>query len=173
VNWLTALRDHIAARSITDVVERTLAPVIKDARARLGCIPDHAWRDPYAVGFLATLITLTAASVRRLGPQALALVQVDAWQRLTRIEDDSVGERICLLALSHDPSFLSGCLDASRYFEQQRQTDVSARPHATGVDVEMEGYAADSGSADYIWSKTIESHLGALIGPEDPILRAP
>ncbi len=167
------MRDLIAARRITIFVERSLAPMISGARERLGCIPDHAWRDPYSVGFLATLITLTAASVRRLRPQALALVQVDAWQRLTSIGDASVGERICLLALNRDPSFLSGCLDARRYFEKQREMNVQTNRHEIGFDVDMTGYATGSGSADYIWSKTIENHLGGLVGPENPILREP
>lgn len=38
----------------------TIGPLVERSRAALNGIPDIAWRDPYLVGFMLTLITIVA-----------------------------------------------------------------------------------------------------------------
>lgn len=163
--WLTSLVDHFATRAVSETVEHRLGPRLRDTSMRLGGVPDHAWREPYAMGFLATLITLVAAAVRRLGPSALATVQISAWQRLTGIEDPSVGERICVLTAGCDGAFLRGCLDARLYFDRWSEGGFNDQ----NVLNALAGWSEPvdpSGAADYVWSCTIERYLSSLVHPQ-------
>jgi len=158
MNWLTSLSDHVAARTVSKTVSHLLGDSVRDMTARLGGVPDHVWRHPYALGFLATLITLVAGGLRRLGPNALGVVQVKAWQRLTRIDDPSIGERICVLAAGCDGAFLRGCTDARDYFDRLVAGGLTISPEGDVITPHLDG----SGAADHVWSGTIERHLASI-----------
>ncbi|MCW5567025.1 MAG: hypothetical protein KIS84_02215 [Dokdonella sp.] len=153
LQWLRVRRARKAAVA-------AINPHVERSRSRLHGISDAAWRDPYVVGFLAMLITLVAQKEEsRLGDQALGLVQLDAWEEITRVKTSNIGEEICLLSANGDTAFLSGCRNAQRMFDA-----FAAEPSVgDGVSAgEAEPSAGtQSGAASQLWSLLFDDRLGA------------
>lgn len=136
-------------------------PHVERSRAQLHGISEGAWRDPYVIGFLAMLITLVAQrSERRLGEQALGLVQLDAWEEITGTKTSNIGEEICLLSASSDIAFQTGCSNALLVFEaieaeglgrgSLRHSDVGLGPDAT------------ANASSILWSRYFDERLGGM-----------
>lgn len=91
----------------------TIGPLVERSRTALNGIPDIAWRDPYLVGFMLTLITIVARIASRdLQGRDLRLVQSQAWGAITGMDADLVGEDAITLSNSHPREFQHGCLSA-------------------------------------------------------------
>jgi hypothetical protein len=87
-----------------------IAPLVERSRARLNGIPDTAWRDPYLVGFMLTLITIVARiESRTLQDRELSVVQSQAWGAITDMNADLIGEDALTLSTSHPREFQYGC----------------------------------------------------------------
>ena len=137
---------------------RAIRPLLDSTRARLGPIPETAWRDPYIVGLLTTLITLYA--IRRtgaLGEDDLASVQSGAWTDLTGCAGSDIGDEICFLSLAEDEQFIAGCRAAKELVENA----------ARGEDDESAGWTNFPPSADpsqgmrsALWARSFEARLG-------------
>lgn len=69
------------------------------------------------IGFLTMLISLLAQRRTgcRLNSERLGLLQGDAWQDLTGLPDDRIGEDVCLLSAEYDREFVGGCLAAAHF----------------------------------------------------------
>ena len=161
MSWLTAIAEIWTVRRTSAHVARLLAPAVGRTVRRPGGVPSHVWLEPYAVGYLVSLVTMVAVALRGTGPKALAFVQVDCWQRLTGIRDDTLGERICLLSASEDPVFAKGCADARTYYQRLAEAGGLVDHEATKAEaIATAGALGGSGAADYVWSITIERHLG-------------
>lgn len=141
--------------------------MIDDTVRRLGGVPARAWLDPYAIGFIVSLVTLVAGSLRNHGPHGIGFVQVDCWHRLTGVRDGGLGERICLLSVGNDADFMRGCHDARAYFLHRRESGDcltgAVPPVGTPWD---EASPVGTEVADHVWATTIERHLGAAHGLE-------
>lgn len=167
MNWLTAIADLWRARRTSALVAQTLSPAIGGTVLRLGGVPAHAWLDPYALGFVVSLVTLVAGALRNHGPQGLGFVQVDCWQRLTGVRDGALGERICLLSAGNDPAFMRGSRDARDYYLRTSEAGGLLRLAGSPSRIpHLEAPTGGSGGAEYVWSTTIERHLGAALGLE-------
>ncbi len=90
-----------------------ISPMIARSRRRLGEIPDSAWSNPYVVGFLIMLITIVAkAEIGKIEGQTLCLVQAKAWEDITGMRPDLIGEEVLLLNAARDREFEIGCHNA-------------------------------------------------------------
>lgn len=90
-----------------------IGPFMAASRVRLNGIPDSAFTSPYMVGFLSALITVCAKRARpSIKSHDLALVQGDAWARLTGMSGDLFGEEICYLSATRHADFVLGCRNA-------------------------------------------------------------
>ncbi|WP_349371521.1 hypothetical protein [Salinarimonas sp.] len=106
-----------ATASETDTIGRAAG---LDRLAALGDVSDTSdsvWLDPYLIGYLGTLITLTAK--RKTGPlneEALAGVQETAWTRLTGLDGSLFGTEILLLSRTPTGAFRAGCRNGAAFF---------------------------------------------------------
>jgi hypothetical protein len=90
-----------------------ISPMIEKSRHRLGGIPDAAWSNPYIVGFTVMLISIVArVEVGKIEEQALCLVQAKAWEDITAMRSDLIGEDILLLSTARNRDFEIGCRNA-------------------------------------------------------------
>jgi hypothetical protein len=66
------------------------------------------------------LITLVAAMRvgRRLSHEQLGLVQLKAWQQITGLVDERIGEDILMLSASGHEDFLQGCENAAAFLRE-------------------------------------------------------
>jgi hypothetical protein len=91
----------------------TIGPLVERSRVALNGIPDIAWRDPYLVGLMLTLITIVARiESRDLQDSDLSLVQSQAWGAITGMDADLIGEDALTLSNSHPREFQHGCHSA-------------------------------------------------------------
>jgi hypothetical protein len=92
----------------------TIGPLVERSRISLNGIPDIAWRDPYLVGFMLTLITIVARiESRNLQDHDLGVVQSRAWGAITGMDADLIGEDALILSNSHPREFQYGCYSAT------------------------------------------------------------
>jgi hypothetical protein len=90
--------------------------MIERSRHRLGGIPDAAWSDPYIVGFMIMLISIAArVEVGKIEEQALCLVQARAWEDITAMRSDLIGEDVILLSAARNRDFEIGCRNAMTF----------------------------------------------------------
>ena len=90
LRWAVAIAE---ARRGRRAAVTMIGPLVERSRAALNGIPDIAWRDPYLVGFMLTLITIVARiESRALQDDDLSLVQSQAWQAITGMDADLIGE---------------------------------------------------------------------------------
>ncbi|MCV0429771.1 MAG: hypothetical protein K5905_30400 [Roseibium sp.] len=93
----------------------TIRPLVERTRFANGNISDDRWMDAYMVGFLTMLITLIAQRrVDTIGSEALGIVQADAWQEITGLPGQLVGEEACLLSANGHRDFMRGCHNAGK-----------------------------------------------------------
>lgn len=94
---------------------KTIRPLVERTRFVNGQITDDRWMDAYMVGFLTMLITLIAQRrVHSIGSEALGIVQADAWQEITGLPGELVGEEACLLSANGHREFMRGCTNAGK-----------------------------------------------------------
>lgn len=148
-----------------------------DRLAGLGDVADTSdsvWLDPYLVGYLATLITLTAKrKTGNLKDEALAGVQETAFCALTGLDGGLFGTELVLLAHSPPAPFREGCRDGARFFAL-----LTGEPPATADDTVPEWAAGffhtpspetpsglddlgASGPAYEAWDAFVDARLGA------------
>src|SRR5262249_17467125 len=103
----------------------TILPLVQQSRATRE-IPDSVWFDPYFVGFMGVLITLTASwGARSLDTDDLAAVQSGSWADITGMRSDLIGDEICSLSAAHDERFEIGCRNALAFY-QALQSEAGA-----------------------------------------------
>jgi hypothetical protein len=94
-----------------------IRPFVEQSRASQ-LLPDSLWFDPYFVGFLGMLITLSASwNARSLGNDDLAAVQSGSWAAITGLRSDLIGDEICSLSAARDERFEAGCRNALSFFQ--------------------------------------------------------
>lgn len=152
----TAMLDLLRVRRARKAAVAAINPLVEGSRWRLHGIPDMVWLDPYVIGFLAMLITLVARrEVRNLEGQALGLVQLYAWEDITRSGNANVGEEICLLSANGDAAFQTGCLDAERLF---RVIEAGAAD-ADAPDLDDEDPDLPAASVSALWSQYFDERV--------------
>ncbi|MCB1392460.1 hypothetical protein [Nitrobacter sp.] len=126
----------------------TIGPLVERSRAALNGIPDIAWRDPYLVGFMLTLITIVARIENPdLQDHDLSLVQSQAWGAITGMDADLLGEEALTLSKLHPREFqhgsysammvatrLCGPAVASIGYEPWQVTETLLEPDASAAD---------------------------------------
>lgn len=91
-----------------------ISPMVARSRHRLGVIPDATWSTPYMVGFMAMLITIIARTdIGKIEDQTLCEVQTKAWEDITGLRSDLIGEEIVLLSTARNRDFENGCHNAA------------------------------------------------------------
>ncbi|WP_438278350.1 hypothetical protein [Nitrobacter sp.] len=111
LRWAVALAEVRRGRR---AAVQTIGPLVERSRASLNGIPDTAWRDPYLVGFMMTLITIVARiESRNLQDRDLGIVQSRAWGAITGMDADLIGEDALTLSKSHPREFQYGCYSAT------------------------------------------------------------
>lgn len=92
----------------------TIAPLIRVSTRLRGPVPEHAWGNPYLIGFLTMLISMIAIARTgaRLDSDALGVVQMRAWHDITGLPDDRIGEELLLLSSGNNEDFKAGCRNA-------------------------------------------------------------
>lgn len=111
--WIHSVSDTRRGRR---AAVRAILPLVDRSRARLSGISDRVWLDPYIVGFLVMLITLSARrEVVDLEGQPLCVVQSRAWGEITGLNSDLIGEEVLLLSSSQDGDFEEGCRNAIKF----------------------------------------------------------
>ena len=105
----------------------TIAPLIRVSTRLRGPVPEHAWGDPYLIGFLTMLISLIALArtSARLDSDALGVVQMRAWRTITGLPDDRIGEELLLLSAANNEHFKAGCRNARTFFAALTGIEVS------------------------------------------------
>lgn len=101
----------------------TILPLVQRTRFVNGEIADDRWLDAYMIGFLTMLITrLATERVHSIGTESLGIVQAAAWQDITGLPGELMGEEACLLSAGNHADFCRGCHNA----------DILARALAAG-----------------------------------------
>ncbi|MDO8979554.1 MAG: hypothetical protein Q7V17_10030 [Afipia sp.] len=110
LRWIFDLSRVRRARKAACAV---LSPMVAKSRHRLGAIPDVAWSSPYIVGFMVMLITIIAKiEIGKIGGQTLCLVQAKAWEDITAMRSNLIGEEVLLLSAARNRDFEIGCQNA-------------------------------------------------------------
>lgn len=164
IGLITVYRARRAAVSV-------IAPLVESSRERLG--QDFmlaAWLRPYIVGFLSMLITLIAREEtgRRLSDDMLARTQLDAWRAITGLDDDRIGEDICLLSAAREERFMAGCADAVRfasaYYGLHVDPPLVSDEAIDAWDVDVAGHDVDAAfrynvRAERLWRRSFEANM--------------
>ena len=100
------------------------------------------------------------------------MIQTRAWQTITGLADDRIGEDICLMSAEADPDFMRGCADAARFFEaihcrtDPADPDVSAacaETLASDPSVRTPGTASVFGRGGFVaaslWARYFEEGI--------------
>jgi hypothetical protein len=153
-----------------------IEPLVDYSRARLGSIPAIAWYQPYLLGFMTMLISLAARLELPAGltSDQLGLVQLDAWRQITGLEDDMLGEQICLLSASGDEAFASGCANALSFVCSYMGAPLPADLSESALEPEVEsqlyhddlvtddiGIFAGAEATATLWHRYFEHHVRA------------
>jgi hypothetical protein len=131
---------------------RTIGPLVERSRASLNGIPDTAWRDPYLVGFMLTLITIVARlESRNLQDHDLGIVQSQAWGTITGMDADLIGEDALTLSKSHPREFQHGCdaatIVASRLCGSAAVASIGYEPWQEPASAEEQVFTGDEYAA--------------------------
>lgn len=141
-----------------------ILPLVERSRTRCQGITAGTWLDPYMIGFMMMLITLTARhKVREMDSLFLGLVQQEAWAEITGMRPELVGERALNLSASGSRMFALGCQNAiafdvafSRSLESALFDDRRFAKDA-GDDELSDGL--DDQSVLALWADCFESHV--------------
>jgi hypothetical protein len=133
-----------------------ILPFVNGSRAKRE-IPDSLWFDPYFVGFLGMLITLTASwKARSLDNDDLASVQSRSWAAITGMRSELIGGEICSLSAAHDERFEMGCRNALAFF-QALQSGAGADIYPDNADdPEQQARVA-------LWAHHFDSHVSEYL----------
>jgi len=133
-----------------------IRPFVNRSRAKRE-IPDSLWFDPYFVGFLGMLITLTASwKGRRLDNDDLASVQSKSWAAITGLRSELIGDEICSLSAAHDEHFEMGCRNALAFFQALQS---EAAPDLYPDDAEDRGQQARAA----LWARHFDSYVSEYL----------
>lgn len=145
-----------------------IAPLVTKSRHRLDGIPDEAWLDPYIIGFMMMLITLTARrSVNISDSHTLGAVQAEAWTRITSMRLSAIGEETVHLSATEHEAFEAGCRNAVAFDLALYGTSVvgvadGMSAHVDEIEIDMSGAPAAAGGRERIlalWHHYFESHI--------------
>ncbi|MBR1217170.1 hypothetical protein JQ557_04150 [Bradyrhizobium sp. U87765 SZCCT0131] len=160
-----------AIRTARKAAVTALAPLVEGSRTRLNGIPDSAWLDPYLVGFMVMLITITARrKVVWLQNEALCSVQSQAWHEITGVAHVPVGEETLLLDTARHRQFELGqqhALVLDRHLFGGAAVNGEEWHGMVGVDDVVSGDDV-AGQIDRrvavtaIWSDTFDAYVAQL-----------
>ena|SRR5690242_10976763 len=152
----------------------TIGPLVERSRISLNGIPDIAWRDPYLVGFMLTLITIVARiESRNLQDHDLGFVQSQAWGAITGMDADLIGEDALTLSNSHPREFQYGCYSAtmvaSRLCGSAAVASIGYEPWQETAPAEEYPFNGDDRSVTSIsnpvtgnWTDAFDAFIAAL-----------
>ncbi|MFZ5692983.1 MAG: hypothetical protein ACOY5F_17205 [Pseudomonadota bacterium] len=149
-----------------------IAPLVARSRSRLDGIPEEAWHDPYIIGFMMMLITLTARrSVHITDSQTLGAVQAEAWTSITSMRVSAIGEETVHLSTAEHQAFEAGCrnavaFDLALYGTSAAGVADAASHQADECEAELSGSAPSADGRERIlalWHHYFESHLPASV----------
>ncbi|MES0812324.1 hypothetical protein ABLO27_22735 [Roseibium sp. SCPC15] len=151
----------------------TIRPLVERTRFVNGHITDDRWMDAYMVGFLTMLITLIAQRrVHSIGSDALGNVQADAWQDITGLPGELVGEEACLLSANGHRDFMRGCENAGK-LETALTTQGGFQWFSSGhSDFDVTATSSeprqmiDDNDIRALWSEYFERPLLSITHPE-------
>ena len=157
------LRTHRGKKAAIAFIE----PLVTASRhTTLGDIPERAWLTPYMVGFMGMLISLVAErAASGLNSDALGIVQVEAWQRITGYKQHPIGEDICLLSTAKNREFEEGCASAQHFLTALQ--DAGVRVHANDRSQESQPSQATGNPAvtQTLWADYFDAHINMTHGP--------
>lgn len=177
LRWAVAMAEVRKGRK---AAVTTIGPLVERSRVSLNGIPDIAWRDPYLVGFMLTLITIVARiESRALQDHDLSLVQSQAWGAITGLDADLIGEDALTLSKSHPREFQHGChramMVASRLCGASVVATIGYEPWHEPVPPEehfpagdARGISATTNAAAGHWTDAFDAYVAAL-----PLARLP
>jgi hypothetical protein len=143
----------------------TILPFVERSRA-LFELPDSLWFDPYFVGFLGMLITLTATwTARSLGDDNLAAVQIGSWAAITGMRGELIGDEICSLSAAHDEHFELGCRNALSFF-QALQSEAGADLYPGKPDDPTQQARAA------LWARYFDTYVDGYLNANEMTVRA-
>jgi len=146
----------------------TIAPLVATSRHRLQGIPERAWFDPYMVGFMMMLITLSARrAVNISDSQTLGAVQTEAWSEITDMRPTAIGEETLHLSAASHNAFEAGCMnavafDTALYGTSLAGVAVGASDVVDQIELDANGAAQTMSNRERIlalWQDYFDSHL--------------
>jgi hypothetical protein len=138
-----------------------IEPFIDCSRNRLSGFSDATFTDPYMIGYLSALITLCARrTMPSIGTYELALVQCEAWARMTGLSADLFGEETCYLSAARDPDFIDGCRNAVAFGTALHGNVVTDGFLAEWALSGAEGLGIFADPKE-LWERYFDSHVGA------------
>jgi hypothetical protein len=160
LRWFWTIVDVNRARN---AAVATIRPLVEDSRRRFDGISDAVWLEPYMLGFLTMLITISAKhTIRRLEGQAMAKVQTEAWKAITGL-DYQIGEEIILLSEARDLQFRAGCSDAMRVasdFYSRGVLGAAIGQHSASEDDTGPNGAASPEAIRFLgWSQVFDAYV--------------
>jgi hypothetical protein len=149
----------------------TIGPLVEQSRARLNGIPDTAWRDPYLVGFMLTLITIVARiESRTLQDRELSVVQSQAWSAITDMNADLIGEDALTLSTAHSEEFQYGChratIVASRLCGTAAVISIGYEPWQDAINEHDAGTSFNPATGN--WADAFDAYIAALPSAQLP-----
>jgi hypothetical protein len=168
LRWAAAMVDIRKGRR---AAVATIGPLVEQSRARLNGIPDTAWRDPYLVGFMLTLITIVARiESRTLQDRDLSVVQSQAWSAITDMDADLIGEDALTFSTSHPQEFQYGCqratIVASHLCGAAAVASIGYEPWQEAIVADEHSLAGDerlsSNPAAGNWTDAFDAYIAAL-----------
>jgi hypothetical protein len=162
------LRSLWTARRGRRAAVAAISPLVFRSRQRLDGIPEEAWLDPYIVGFMMMLITLTARrTVNIVDSQTLGAVQTEAWAEITKMRPSAIGEETIHLSATGHEAFGAGCRNAVAFDLALYGTSVAgvADGMSHNVDefeLDVTGALHNAGGRERIlslWQYYFENHI--------------
>ncbi len=141
-----------------------ILPLVERSRTRCQGITAGTWLDPYMIGFMMMLITLTARhKVSEMDSLFLGLVQQEAWAEITGMRPELVGERALNLSASGSRTFALGCQNAVAFDAAFSRSQESAlfddRRFAKDAGDDELSDGLDDQSVLALWADCFESHV--------------
>ena len=142
-----------------------ILPLVERSRTRCQGITEGTWLDPYMVGFMMMLITLTARhKVSEMDSLFLGLVQQEAWAEITGMRPELVGERALNLSASGSRTFARGSRTPSPSTQRSAGARKSRCLRTTRKFAKDAGDDELSDGLDHqgvlaLWADCFESHV--------------
>lgn len=168
LRWASAMMDVRKGRRAAVAM---IGPLVEQSRARLNGIPDTAWRDPYLVGFMLTLITIVARiESRTLRDRELSVVQSQAWSAITDMNADLIGEDALTLSTAHSEEFQYGChratIVASRLCGTAAVTSIGYEPWQDAINERGASVLLNTVTGN--WADAFDAYVAALPSAQVP-----